>query len=200
MAAIRTQLLISVLLTTLLVNVGQSDIVMFDVDLQATSEDGSLFRVYGQLTVDPFVALTSENVVGSMFFQQDDQTPIALPSLSVGGGGTSETQTFKWNLVGDNLYWTYNEDVGFFSDQALIFASADMNVQFWMSAFYFPSSSQGSSTAFARTLNSTSDTALFGRSSSRPGVLIGTRSVPEPTSTCLLSLIGLMACVRIRGR
>jgi len=170
----------------------------FDIGLSGTVPNtGVELQVFGVLNVDPSMAFSAGNATGALFFQIDNEAPIALPQSGTGFLGNNET-SLQWNLVGDDLFLGFNETSSL-EDQIFSFdavSSQGDNVSLFLNGVFDPSFSFG----FVQVqLQSGSERVPFS-ASTEPGIRIGTlRAVPEPSGAVLIAIGSFLLMLRRRN-
>lgn len=90
-------------------SISSASLMTFDVDLKAVGASGHTLRAFGTLMVDPDTDLISGS---NLFFQHQDDTPVALPSLPF--LTVSAPANLDWGLSGGDLYVTRLTDINSF--------------------------------------------------------------------------------------
>lgn len=169
----------------------------FNVDLTGVaSGSGHTLRVYGTITVDPALPVSSAATTSSLFFQHETDTPIPFPSnLNLGAAASNLLSSqFEWDLFDGNLYVTRTgTGTGTFRDYfGWKYPGGDMDIE-----LLFGSGPNAHSLYY----NGTHADLVILKPSGGPdgpnGFLVGT-AIPEPSSALLLAGFGAISMQRRR--
>jgi len=172
---------------------------VFDINLSGTvPSSGAELQVFGVLNVDPSMPFTASNATGELFFQIDNNSPIALPQTGTGFLGNNANDTsLRWNVVGDELFLGFNASTSpqdqTFSFDAVSNQGSDVSL-FFNGAF---SSDPNFSFSFVQVQLQSEFGAVQFSSSTEPGIRLGTLStVPEPSGVTLFAVGSLFFLLR----
>jgi|688.fasta_scaffold00135_57 hypothetical protein len=101
------------LLLTFAANSVYGGLITFNVDLSGVDESsGDTLRVFGTLTVDPYMPITVTSISSALYLQQNSNAPLPLPSNPHLVGTVSDN--LAWFLFDDMLFLNRTTNEGSF--------------------------------------------------------------------------------------